>query len=312
MKLLLTILTVSVLFSFAASVTAEEELPWVEVEIIIFDQHTPESQASEEWQKEPPLPDIENSVELDSADSSTDTNRTDDTDKLTRSGNVEVPDSSLDQTTVAPLPYQSLAPDELQLTNIANKLKRSKGYTILHHVGWRQPSYEKSTAQAVQIYSNENLLTQTSALGVDEAHIIDNDINQGEFQASTADSPQNEIFGLVKMSKARYLHLAADLIFSTHEAMTIEIPDTELTYETVGLQQIQEILYIPRLYDMHETRRVRINEIHYFDHPMFGMLASVRRFKLPEPEIIEQADVPGATLKTEKSVQDNAKENKSN
>jgi hypothetical protein len=63
---------------------------------------------------------------------------------------------------------------------------------------------------------------------------------------------------------------------------------------------------------MHETRRVRINEIHYFDHPMFGMLASVRRFKLPEPEIIEQADVPGATLETEKSVQDDAKENKSN
>ena len=36
-------------------------------------------------------------------------------------------------------------------------------------------------------------------------------------------------------------------------------------------------------YRLHETRRMRSKEIHFFDHPMFGIIVKVTPYELPAP-----------------------------
>jgi hypothetical protein len=38
----------------------------------------------------------------------------------------------------------------------------------------------------------------------------------------------------------------------------------------------------PRLFRLTESRRMRSRELHYFDHPLFGVMVEVRPVELPE------------------------------
>lgn len=46
------------------------------------------------------------------------------------------------------------------------------------------------------------------------------------------------------------------------------------TFGTAGLQG----------YRLNQNRRIRLDEIHYFDHPMFGVIAIITPYKLSEPQ----------------------------
>lgn len=77
---------------------------------------------------------------------------------------------------------------------------------------------------------------------------------------------KNQLQGLIKITKGRYLHIETDLLLNK--------PDSSHPY------RIQ----------LH--RRMRSNELHYIDHPMAGLIALAKRYE-PE-EIIEEA--PTETL----------------
>ena len=60
--------------------------------------------------------------------------------------------------------------------------------------------------------------------------------------------------GFVRVQRGHYLHLLLDLEYSPGDTNT----------ET------------PHIYRINEKRRVKLNEIHYFDHPRFGVIATIR------------------------------------
>lgn len=60
-----------------------------------------------------------------------------------------------------------------------------------------------------------------------------------------------------------------------------EHPDS-LTAGTVMSQEPLMTLQYPR-YQLIDSRRMRSNELHYIDHPMFGMLVKIVPYELPEP-----------------------------
>jgi hypothetical protein len=84
------------------------------------------------------------------------------------------------------------------------------------------------------------------------------------------------IDGLFKLEVERFLHITADfnvINMSIAEQATQQLASSEPTpLKSIRFQQ---------------NKRVRSNEIHYFDHPYMGMIVQVRRHEQAQPEVEE-------------------------
>lgn len=91
------------------------------------------------------------------------------------------------------------------------------------------------------------------------------------------------VSGTVTLLKERYLHLDVDLRMTTGAAVTAPYADSP------GSAPV---------YRLSERRRIRSGELHYFDHPRFGMIARVTPYVSPEnqaaPEVAGE-DAPEDT-----------------
>ncbi len=90
--------------------------------------------------------------------------------------------------------------------------------------------------------------------------------------------PPEKIDGVVRLYRSRYLHLEADLLYHRPEATTISV---EVAPEGVAPPPT------PTLFRMTTSRRMRSRELHYLDHPLFGVIALITPLELetePDPE----------------------------
>ncbi len=104
-----------------------------------------------------------------------------------------------------------------------------------------------------------------------------------------ADNGRDSVDGRITLVKERYLHLDIDLLLKTARGNP-----SALYADGSGFR-------------LSETRRIRSNELHYFDHPRFGMIARVTPYESaeqqtsPEPvgETGPEAPAPGDSLEEE-------------
>lgn len=113
--------------------------------------------------------------------------------------------------------------------------------------------------------------------------------------------PQHKIFGLIKLFKARYPHLAIDLFYRDQEVndeVAAEKTDKEPFPMQAKSEAVQEVVKDeakpeseglllqekpPRAaYPLNVSTRIRYDEIHYFDHPKFGVMTRVKKYEPPE------------------------------
>jgi len=160
-------------------------------------------------------------------------------------------------------PYQRLPAESLQLTQTARRLERGRDYTLLLHTGWRQPGLGKDLAPNILIAPH----TETS---LESRHI----------------------FGTVRLILSRYLHIEADLLLAD-PAPPLHTTDSETILQTAG----------PKYYRLNETRRIKKNELHFFDHPKFGMIVVVRDYQPP----VEQIEEPSPAEVETTSAPDNSR-----
>ena len=141
------------------------------------------------------------------------------------------------------------SPRELQA--IAEAMRRSSQYRPLLHWRWRQPGWSGRQAQAIHLQIPAGADTPlTEVRGTASKQLMQRLKNDLELGASTTpDLPLLD--GTATVLVTRYLHLAVDLLYID--------PDTG-----VPLQ-------------LKESRRMRLNELHYLDHPRFGVLARISR-----------------------------------
>ncbi|OGT22370.1 MAG: hypothetical protein A2V90_08430 [Gammaproteobacteria bacterium RBG_16_57_12] len=237
------------LFTTTASQAADEELRWYEVELIIFDHHSQESLDSEKWPLDNTLPQFDSAVSL-----------------------------VTDHEGQTPVAFEVLGPNELHLAPEAKRLAAKSGYRVLLHTGWRQPVLERTQAQPVIIYSGANPL---------QAGPSGDDAGTGKFEADEQSLATEQVFGTITVAINRYLHISADLIFNLPQQTPVEMPPAQEgpdgkasdTPPDVAASPTQAAtITTPRYYALRETRRMRSKELHYFDHPAFGMLAVIRPY----------------------------------
>jgi hypothetical protein len=89
--------------------------------------------------------------------------------------------------------------------------------------------------------------------------------------------------GTVKVHLSRFLHITLDL--------TLERPNAASNAPTPTGDGLSEVTFGPR-YHLSTTRSVRSGELHYFDHPAFGVL--VRVTPVPTQEVSTPGRRPAA------------------
>jgi len=85
---------------------------------------------------------------------------------------------------------------------------------------------------------------------------------------AVAGNGRNNIEGSVRLTRERFLHLDADLLMAS-ESSRNTVVDINAPYASP-------------VFELREKRRIKSNVIHYFDHPHFGMIATVTPYVSPE------------------------------
>ncbi|MXW07871.1 MAG: hypothetical protein F4X56_09460 [Gammaproteobacteria bacterium] len=86
-----------------------------------------------------------------------------------------------------------------------------------------------------------------------------------------------EVEGTIAFSVARFLHLNVNLW------RFVSVPQD---YDPTETKIASPIFF----YEIQESRRLALGEVHYFDHPKFGVLVQIRRLPIPDDltELVEQ------------------------
>ena len=146
--------------------------------------------------------------------------------------------------------FQNDSGVDFAMEEIVQTLKRSKNYRVIDQNSWFQEIKDQSQAPAVLI----------------KTKIDDGDIVVGE----------------IKAYKKRFLHLDANLYFAeesidpvSFEKIVIlkeQFKKGEFVINEIDLFENEELEF---LYQINHSRKVRSKELHYIDHPKFGVIFQI-------------------------------------
>ena len=143
--------------------------------------------------------------------------------------------------------FRLLSPGMYKLGGVYNELKASRNYRPILHMAWEQPQLTQSVARYVRVRKTEGIS------------------GEGE----TFD-PLVKVDGVVRIRSAQFLHADVDLFYFLNALTESFIQSSAETDETNMIRA--------DFAELKETRRMKLNELHYFDHPVFGVLLRVSRF----------------------------------
>ena len=135
--------------------------------------------------------------------------------------------------------FKMLPSSRHKLGGVNKVLKLSREYRPVYHVAWQQPELRKSRAKKVHIKN-----------------------------------PEARINGTVNLRGGHLLHLDLDISYFIDLYIESVTSFTEEGSEEVVME---DIIMTGTYAQMKETRRIKLNELHYFDHPLFGVLMRVTR-----------------------------------
>ncbi len=259
------------LLGFAVTARADDP-EWYQIDVIIFANTDTSGAASETWPAQPGVADLSKAVELVPAGT---------------------PGSG-----PGPVPYELLPDSQDKLAGVLNSISRSRLYRPILHLSWRQPVVDKADAVPIHIHGGtEYPAPQPTVAPAPTNGGADNDSGNGagdaapsfgDGTAAPSATPMAtpapavpttipEIDGTLTVTRARYLHLWADL---TYTAPIATADDPTPTLHRFRMQQ---------------HRRMRSGEIHYLDHPMFGVIVLATPYEPPKPPAPEPTPAPAPT-----------------
>lgn len=275
-ELIKRLLLLSLLLS-TTSLYAEEipvDTPWYEIEIVLFEHDSQPGEFKEHLAEQAIIPELVDALEL--------------APPFTKNEGAS---------TVTETAYQRLSASQLKLSSQFNYIEKSSRYRPLQHIGWRQPGLERGVAPAILIYP----------YATDEEATLEDYLEQANKLPAQAESDEEwqervYAFGYIRLILSRYLHIESNLLLSVPvqvespqlplESMPLPIAPMASSYdyqylagnETSPLLGENRMMTEYRYFHIDENRRIRKNELHYFDHPRFGMLLLVRDYHPPKEE----------------------------
>jgi len=283
----------------------DEALTWYDVEVLVF-AHTGKPGA-EAWPLEPGLPALAEALSLQPAPEGDGKPQV-----VSEAGLVDPSRPDMGR-----VPFRRLPPSDYQLKRSWQRLADSEAYRPLLHAAWRQPELPRHAAVPVHLHGGLFWYDDGAAGGIaiepavpeappwqvedEEAGGSDEETETEEAAAEPGAGPVGPpapvIDGTLRLVVSRYLHAEVDLLYRDPS------PDTDTrTYRRPGLLVPEGAeRQLPAGFRLQTSRRMRSGEIHYIDHPRFGVLVFVNPW---EPE--EQGDKQGDGEATDAEAGDDA------
>ena len=270
---------------------ANTETPWYEVEVIIFANQQKHAADTETWPENVATAGYDHVLDLALPGSTPLKPNLPPINAQAAETNM----SSDDGDVYGNGAYVLLDKDFFQLNSIAKKIDSSSQYDVVLHLAWRQPTFDEDKSLPVFVFNGMLKRDPTP-------EPVSNSGSQGyDFYVNGLETgPQYYwLSGTLKLSVSRYLHLESDLhmkLRTTRQEVIEESPPPEtggfgsffgMAKEPTPIMIERPVLQDYRLF---ETRRMRSKEIHYFDHPMMGIVVKVTPYELevptPEPKAV--------------------------
>jgi hypothetical protein len=142
--------------------------------------------------------------------------------------------------------------DDYRLNPVYKRIERLDAYEPILHAGWIQPVKNTDEAQPFMV-------------------------------SAGLDTPVG-ITGSVTLYKERYLHLAMNLaLVSPPDERAADPLNPEPPERVFGAGMFVEptpaVAPDKEIHRLQESRRIRLATTHYFDHPLFGVIATVHEIK---------------------------------
>ena len=179
--------------------------------------------------------------------------------------------------------FVKLAPEDTTFTQYFKEIERRDNANMLYHAAWRQPKISRNIALP--------LLIQSTALSPDGQYILE---------------------GTIKIGIQRYIHIDTDLWLSDYTvkkkspldhwlnefapspfaatdidpAAAATSPGSALPYKD-NYETDAPVYIAQHIARLQQSRRMKRDELHYLDHPLFGVLVRTIRYERPEVEIDE-------------------------
>lgn len=152
--------------------------------------------------------------------------------------------------------FMPLPKEELELTDLYRRLAGTGGYEPLLHVAWQQPGYEPADARPLDL-------------------------------SRLAELPER-LRGEARLYRSRFLHLGLELELLS--APRGDLPagmsrPRPLTQAGNGAEGEPLAALEPDVYRLSERRKLRSGELHYYDHPRYGVLAKVTPVEAEETPV---------------------------
>ena len=151
------------------------------------------------------------------------------------------------------IPYLALDASRYRMDGVFRTLKLTRDYRPLLHVAWQQPGEGSAAERAVHL---QQLRNPGAAPATDA----------GLYVAADA-----ILDGIVQLRIGRFLHVALDMAYFPRPAST-QAPVVAGAPESAAYMRMQT------------RRKILLNDLNYFDHPLFGVLVQVSRLQLPDVE----------------------------
>ncbi|MGE6647918.1 CsiV family protein [Shewanella colwelliana] len=176
-----------------------------------------------------------------------------------------------------------LSQSQAKLGDIIAKLSRERGHKSLLHMTWQQSMLPRHRAKPVHLFAGDDFSSRYTQAGHIANQVNDTVIPQFDFSSAlstkAAVPPIWQVDGAIKIYLDHYLYVESAI--KLREEGSKQVPMQE-DYSTAVIEQAQTTP-MPFLYSiwMSQNKRVKSDEIHYFDHPNMGMILQIRKMKQP-------------------------------
>ena len=233
---------------------------WYQVEVIVFEYVSPDSDG-ELWDENPGLPDRSDSIELitELADNDEDT-----TVKNTSGDAIQDKLSSKAEL----IPFLQSTNDKLRLDGVQRVLELSRDYRPLLHVAWQQPGLTANNARSVHLQK----FVETGNSVADEVEDPSALKHKLVLPDDEVQVPDLAFDGTIRLRSSSFLHVDVDVAYFPKFLSKESASDSEDSSPSIQ----QQADYVR----LQESRKIRLNEINYFDHPLFGVILRVSRLNI--------------------------------
>lgn len=248
---------------------AQDDVSWYQVEVIVFAYSRPDTDG-ESWYENPGLPHEPNAIDLLTASV-----------KLGAPGppaTSPAPGQDGNAPTQARLvPYLEMPPDQNRLDEVYHILTISGAYRPLYHASWQQPELDEDHALYVHLHADRGGNTDVPEAATTRAG--ENGAADGMDAAGTAavpaySAPEPAFDAMLRVRASHFLHLDVDAAY---------FPEDPAVLHTAQDADPDRTAYNRADYvRLTESRRIRLKELHYFDHPLFGVIVQVTRLEKDE------------------------------